>query len=655
MIAPILVSFALIASGPFGSASLLVTDQSGRPVEGAMLSDSSRITISDENGCFDPAPEAGDMIFVRALGYADWSGPTPGDGSIVLRAVPLPSGVVIPVTAGRMTASSVGLSVTEAAEDLLPSIGMPGAHSLEVSSPGAVVREYGGAVSILSLSIRGSDPAQIGWMIDGRRIGSSTDGTSGICLMKGLFSSFRLARGGGSAFAGGGLAGTVELFTPEADSPPSVFAGADSRGGLWVGGSVSLDRSFRVSCSLAEPVGPQGGEGRAGGMSALYGRGGFSSGLLVTSAEGDAESPDWSPVSASLSRSSIDSWFSLDLPGGFSANAGGHLGGTGYTASSPDHSRDRNSERSADLGMSLRISPSPSTTLEAYCDARGEWASGTSLGSRRRSLASLGGAVARDSDPFMLSGAVRAEAEDGGGMMAGARLGAGFRAARGIALEASLSRSFRRPTFNELYWPSDPFAEGNPGLDPETSLEFDLAARFERGVVSAGIAFFRADSDDLIAWAPSGDGVWRPGNISRVERRGIEIDARCSSGIFDAGFAATFSRTEDRTPGSTNEGMMLPYRPGATLGLDAGIDLGALDAGATLVFTGRRYINSANTVALPAYCLFGGTLGFHLPQMKGLELELSGVNLLDTVYEETNGYPGRRATISFGMEWKGAR
>lgn len=655
MIVPILVSLALTAFGQRGSAPLRVTDNSGRPVEGAMLSDSSGITISDEEGCFDTAPEPGDTILVRALGYADWSGPAPGDGSIVLRAVPLPSGVVIPVTAERMTASSVGLSVTEAAGDFLPSSGMPGAHSLEVSSPGAVVREYGGAVSILSLSIRGSDPAQIGWMIDGRRIGSSTDGTSGICLMKGLFSSFRLARGGGSAFTGGGLAGTVELFTPEPGSPPTAFAGADSRGGLWAGGSVSLDRSSRITCSLARPVGPQGGEGRAGGVSALYGKGGFSSGMLVTSAEGDAESPDWSPGIASLSRSSVDSWFSLDLPGGFSANAGGHLGGTGYTASSPSYSRDRNSERSADLGLSFRISPSPCTTLGADCDARGEWASGTSLGSRRRSLGSLGGVVARDSDPFLLSGAVRMEAEDGGGVMAGARLGAGFRAARGIAVEASLSRSFRRPTFNELYWPSDPFAEGNPGLDPETSLEFDLAARFERGAVSAGIAFFRADSDDLIVWAPSGDGVWRPGNISRVERRGMEIDARCSSGIFDAGMAATLSRAEDRTPGSVNEGMMLPYRPGATLGLDAGIDLGALDAGAILTCTGRRYINSANTIALPAYCLLGADLGFRLPQFEGLELSLSGANLLDTVYEETNGYPGRRSTISFGMEWEGAR
>ncbi|MBI4721813.1 MAG: TonB-dependent receptor, partial [Candidatus Stahlbacteria bacterium] len=44
----------------------------------------------------------------------------------------------------------------------------------------------------------------------------------------------------------------------------------------------------------------------------------------------------------------------------------------------------------------------------------------------------------------------------------------------GSKLIASYGKGFRTPSLNDLYWPSDPFAEGNPNLKPEKSESYEV-------------------------------------------------------------------------------------------------------------------------------------------------------------------------------------
>ncbi len=649
-----IVLASLAISSPRLDSSVRVVDTSGLAVAGAVMSDTSSTFISDGQGLFHPAPPAGLAVTIRAMGYSSWTGPVPADGTVILTPDAIPSGVTIPVGARRVTATSAGIQTVEIGGGDLPGTGLAGAHSLEILSPGLSVREYGGAVSVLSFSIRGSDPSQIGWSIDGHRVRSAMDGSPAIALLDGLFGSIRLARGGGSAYSEGGLAGTVELQTPDAGSPPVLFLGMDSRKGSWFGGSSTIGNRLRLACSFSRPVGPGGGRGRTAGVLASFENEGFASGTLVTSAAGDAESPDWAvSQDASISRSSIDSWFSCAL-GGFSLDGGGHLGGTGYSADFPDTVRDRHAEGSVESGAGFRIEGT-SWELDLSSDARWEWVSGTALGTRRRMLASVG-AAARSSALGMLStAAMRVESDPSGGTRLGARAGAGMPVTGEIVMEVSVSSSFRRPTFNELYWPRDPFAEGNPDLVPETSTELDMTARYSSGGTEASVSVFSASCGDLIVWTPSADGLWRPGNVSRALRRGIELSGLGSYGMLSLRGSITLQEVKDVTGGSTSEGMLLPYRPSMTAGCLIGADLGHATAGVSASYTGRRYINAANTIALPAYALFGASMEMPVRWIEGLSLELSGVNLLDLEYEETNGYPGRGATVMLELRWEGNR
>ena len=90
-------------------------------------------------------------------------------------------------------------------------------------------------------------------------------------------------------------------------------------------------------------------------------------------------------------------------------------------------------------------------------------------------------------------------------------------------LRASVARSYRAPTFNDLYWPPSAFTAGNPNLQPEKAWSYELGGEKRFGsleVVKVG-GFYR-DVSDLILWAPRPDFVYRPSNIQSAQIWGAE-------------------------------------------------------------------------------------------------------------------------------------
>ncbi len=73
-----------------------------------------------------------------------------------------------------------------------------------------------------------------------------------------------------------------------------------------------------------------------------------------------------------------------------------------------------------------------------------------------------------------------------------------------LRLEADL----HQPTFGDLYWPPDQFAEGNPSLKPEKVLMLQLWRERPRVWASLRVLF------DYIAWVPGQR--WHPENLSPV-------------------------------------------------------------------------------------------------------------------------------------------
>jgi outer membrane cobalamin receptor len=94
-----------------------------------------------------------------------------------------------------------------------------------------------------------------------------------------------------------------------------------------------------------------------------------------------------------------------------------------------------------------------------------------------------------------------------------------------VRLRASVARSYRAPTFDDLFWPEDAFVSGNPNLQPEKAWSYEVGVEKKFGEWAlVKLAGFYRDVDDLIRWAIAPDGKWRPTNVQSAEIWGAEAE-----------------------------------------------------------------------------------------------------------------------------------
>jgi iron complex outermembrane receptor protein len=102
-----------------------------------------------------------------------------------------------------------------------------------------------------------------------------------------------------------------------------------------------------------------------------------------------------------------------------------------------------------------------------------------------------------------------------------------WRALEGLNFYVSAGRGFESPTLNELAYRSDGTAGFNNLLQPQTSRQLELGAKWRdaaRGL-SLDAALFRADTEDEIAVASNTGGRSSFQNVGRTRRQGVEIGA----------------------------------------------------------------------------------------------------------------------------------
>ncbi len=236
------------------------------------------------------------------------------------------------------------------------------------------------------------------------------------------------------------------------------------------------------------------------------------------------------------------------------------------------------------------------------------------------------------------------------------------------ALKASISRSFRAPTFNELYYAGGG-GIGNPDLQPEQSTGVDAGG--ELSVVFLGLHTVRATYFDIrmqnrIVWVAAGGASVTPKNIREVESKGVELvygwqspDTR-----YSVQASYTFSSTRKVSadfPGDRNINTQVVYVPQemSSLALSAvePVESPVLnEIGGTLQsqFVGFRFTNEDNTGFLPSYTLFNGNVRAKL-KVAGFRFVIKGdiLNIFDRSYQTIAAYPmpGRSYRVSLTIEY----
>ena len=217
----------------------------------------------------------------------------------------------------------------------------------------------------------------------------------------------------------------------------------------------------------------------------------------------------------------------------------------------------------------------------------------------------------------------------------------GYRIDDSLRLTASAGTAFKAPTLNQLYWPGS----GNPNLQPEESATVEAGIMGTPGWGDWSVHAFTTRIDDLIEWAPDATGNWVPQNVARARIDGIELGAGGELAGWRTRAALTLLDPRDRDTDNR-----LRRRAEQTLRLDLDRDFGQLALGATLLYQGHRFDDSANRTRLGGYALLDLRADYRLSKAWRLQATLN--NALDRDYQTVNTYnqPGAELFLAIHYE-----
>lgn len=222
----------------------------------------------------------------------------------------------------------------------------------------------------------------------------------------------------------------------------------------------------------------------------------------------------------------------------------------------------------------------------------------------------------------------------------------------------NISKNFRLPTMNDLYW----VPGGNKDLKPESSLneEAGLGIELKKSEfwgLEADVTFYNSHVQNWIIWLPlTGSSLWSPENIQTVWSRGIEASSKFSVHLnkfrlqLKPSLALTKSTFDEDPAGSADvKGNQLIYTPFLTYLIQCNILYKRVSLSFSHSYTGIRYITSDNKDELPPYWLDDIILSYlHKTGKHSFNIRLGVNNIFNKQYEVVlyRPMPGRSANIS---------
>lgn len=187
----------------------------------------------------------------------------------------------------------------------------------------------------------------------------------------------------------------------------------------------------------------------------------------------------------------------------------------------------------------------------------------------------------------------------------------------GFSLRGQAGRSFRLPTFNDLYWSPG----GNPDLQPETGwnqdLGMDWAGNINTADLSGSWTIYSQAIDNWILWRP-GASFWYPENVRNVWSRGLESEAslrkRWNHVALRVTAAYTLTKatvTEVAQQRDFSLGKQLIYTPLHQARTSIRVTSTNWTATYSHRITGERFTASDNSASLPGFDLGSLAASYH--------------------------------------------
>jgi outer membrane cobalamin receptor len=234
----------------------------------------------------------------------------------------------------------------------------------------------------------------------------------------------------------------------------------------------------------------------------------------------------------------------------------------------------------------------------------------------------------------------------------GATLGAAYRLSDTDTLKLNLSRTYRVPTFEDLYWPAANGCAGNPDLKPETAYAADLGFSRSDGSLTYNAIIHARYAKDVILWQAGSDGIWRPSNYGAVLYPGVEQEFRTSfSGQFWTAINYSFLYTYLLDVGMTlASDLRVPMVPVHSLNAVLGYDTDKWSWSVTARYASLRYLTTGNVGYLPSYLTLDAIIKWKASTR--YVVYIAADNLFDEQYETVKSYPMPGTEIRLGIEMR---
>ena len=234
-----------------------------------------------------------------------------------------------------------------------------------------------------------------------------------------------------------------------------------------------------------------------------------------------------------------------------------------------------------------------------------------------------------------------------------------------FSMRAYAKKSFRMPTFNDLYYTD----MGNANLKPESAMQYDvgfaLNKHFEQGIVRHAEmhfdAYYNKVRDKIVAYPKGQQFRWTMLNLGDVRIKGIDVEAEADCQVGRDLMATvraqyTYQDARDVTDPSTSYyNDQIPYIPWHSGSAIVGLTYRSWQLNYSFIYAGERYDEQENILYNHVEPWYTSDLSlryqctWHRVQYT-MMLEVN--NVLDQQYEVIVNYPmpGRNFAVTLSVE-----
>ncbi len=203
-------------------------------------------------------------------------------------------------------------------------------------------------------------------------------------------------------------------------------------------------------------------------------------------------------------------------------------------------------------------------------------------------------------------------------------------------LKFNLSKNYRIPTFNDLYWPES----GNLELRPETANQFEIGNTFNVHHWQFNVTGFYIKIKDMIRWLPNGTGLWSPVNTNAVQSVGIEAFAKWQwvLGNHQFNFQTIYAYTNSKNLETNKQLIYVPYHK---VTAQLGYTYKRLSVSLQNIYNGKAFIYSTNDPdkIISPYYLGNIVSSYQILKHKPYRIGCKINNITNTNYESVDYRP----------------